>query len=114
MKDTMQSTFGYRLQFQRRMARLTHQQVVDRLADMGIKVAKSHLSAIENDKANPTKNIIVGLATIYGVSADYLLGLSPDVEIQPNKMLTAKINELACITRNLQSIIESAQTKELA
>ncbi len=39
-------------------------------------VSKSTLSEIENDKRTPGAEIISGLARHYGVSADYLLGLS--------------------------------------
>ena len=49
-------------------------------------VSKSTLSEIENDRRDPGARIIAELARHYGVSADYLLGLSdvitPDTTAQ--------------------------------
>lgn len=54
----------------------TQQQLADRLH-----VTKSVISAYENGQRSPSYEILIGLASIFGVSTDYLLGIDTGREL---------------------------------
>lgn len=65
-------------------------------------IAKSSLSEIENDSRIPGGGIVVQLAKHYGVSSDYLLGLSPNPTT--NKDLDAICNYTGLSQNSIQCL----------
>ena len=63
--------FGRKLRELRETKTLTQKQVADRIG-----VTASVVSAYENGIRMPSYSALVKLTTIYGVSSDYLLGIS--------------------------------------
>ena len=62
--------FGYRLKELRQKKGLTKAQVAKRLS-----LSKTAISGYENNIKNPSIEVLTQLSILYGVSADYLLGL---------------------------------------
>lgn len=65
------STFSRRLRELRAWADMSQVEVADVLG-----VTKSAVSLYERGKSLPDADVVAALAKLYGVSADYLLGLS--------------------------------------
>ncbi len=61
---------GHRLRDLRKTRNLTQQQVADRVG-----VSKAMISSYELSTRQPSYDILVKLAALFGVSCDYLLGL---------------------------------------
>lgn len=62
--------FGYRLRELRESKNLTQTQVAKRL-----NLSKTTISGYENNIKTPSLDVLVKLSILYGVSADYILGL---------------------------------------
>ena len=62
--------FGYRLRELRKDKNLTQTQVAKRL-----NLSKATISGYENNIKTPSLDVLVQLSILYGVSADYILGL---------------------------------------
>lgn len=62
--------FGYRLRELRESKNLTQTQVARRL-----NLSKTTISGYENNIKTPSLDVLVKLSILYGVSADYILGL---------------------------------------
>lgn len=62
--------FGLRLKTLRTEKNLTQAQVAKR-----VNLTASTISAYENNTKSPTIDTLAGLAMLFGVTADYLLGL---------------------------------------
>jgi transcriptional regulator with XRE-family HTH domain len=62
--------FGYRLRELRESKNLTQTQVARRLS-----LSKTTISGYENNIKTPSLDVLVKLSILYGVSADYILGL---------------------------------------
>ena len=62
--------FGYRLRELRENKNLTQTQVARRL-----NLSKTTISGYENNIKTPSLDVLVKLSILYGVSADYILGL---------------------------------------
>lgn len=62
--------FGYRLRDLRLERKLTQTQVAKYL-----NLSKSTISGYENNIKFPSINVLIHLSVLYGVSADYILGL---------------------------------------
>lgn len=67
---TIMVNFGERLKRLRLQEKLTQQQLADRLG-----ITKSVVSYYELQERSPSPEIIIKLASVFHVSADYLLGL---------------------------------------
>lgn len=63
--------FGSRLRMLRQSKNLTQKQLADQL-----RLTKSVISAYETDLRMPSYDILVRLASIFGVTTDYLLGVN--------------------------------------
>lgn len=74
MSKNVLSKFGERLKELRQERKLTQ----DRLSEL-TGVSQSMISAYELEKARPIDIVIITFAKFFGVSADYLLGLSDDI-----------------------------------
>lgn len=62
--------FGYRLKKLRKNKRMTQEGAATRLG-----VSKTTISGYENNVKNPSLETLTKLASLYGVSTDYILGL---------------------------------------
>lgn len=62
--------FGYRLRELRESKNMTQAQVARRL-----NLSKTTISGYENNIKTPSLDVLVKLSILYGVSADYILGL---------------------------------------
>lgn len=63
--------FGARLRLLRQSKGMTQKQVADKLS-----LTKSVISAYETDVRLPSYDILIRIAAIFGVTTDYLLGVS--------------------------------------
>lgn len=63
--------FGARLRLLRQSKGMTQKQVADKLS-----LTKSVISAYETDVRLPSYDILIKIAAIFGVTTDYLLGVS--------------------------------------
>lgn len=62
--------FGYRLRELRENKNMTQTQVAARL-----NLSKTTISGYENNIKTPSLDVLIRLSILYGVSADYILGL---------------------------------------
>jgi len=73
--------FGLRIKQLRIEKGLTQPQLAERLA-----VTKSVISAYENEIRMPSYDILMKLATLFGVSTDYLLGMNNEKYLYTNRL----------------------------
>ncbi len=71
--------YGNRLRLSRNRAKLTLQQVADRM-----NTTHATISRYENEKNKPDPETLAALCSLYKVSANYILGLSKDLP-HPNE-----------------------------
>lgn len=69
--------FGTRLKELRKSKNLTQQELAE-----AIGLVKSSISAYEKDLKYPSIDILIKLSKFFGISCDYFLGLSDNVEIK--------------------------------
>lgn len=86
--------FGYRLRELRENKNLTQTQVARRL-----NLSKTTISGYENNIKTPSLEVLVKLSILYGVSADYILGLENRKMITVDG-LTMKQEELVKVLIN--------------
>lgn len=84
-------------------ARLTQQQVVDRLAEQGLSMLKTTLSKVENSQRGIAVDELVALATALNVSVLDLL--PPECATRPRNGSGAR-DELARLRRDLARVAE--------
>lgn len=82
--------FGYRLRELRENKDLTQTQVAKRL-----NLSKTTISGYENNIKTPSLDVLVKLSILYGVSADYILGLE-----------NRKLIQIDGLTMNQEEIIK--------
>jgi len=63
--------FGMRLRLLRQSKNMTQRQLADQL-----RLTKSVISAYETDLRMPSYDILVKIASLFGVTTDYLLGIN--------------------------------------
>ncbi len=85
----MNTTFGQKIKSLREELDLTQTQVAER-----IPMNQSNYSKIERDQQEPDLQQLKRLAEIFGVSADYLLGITQDEVIVKDATFARKIIEL--------------------
>jgi transcriptional regulator with XRE-family HTH domain len=81
MTRRKRDTFGARLRQLREDADFTQDQLIDRLAAVGVRIGRSYISELERTDKLPNGEVIIGLARALRCSADYLLGLSDVAEL---------------------------------
>lgn len=88
--------FGARLRILRQSKNLTQKQLADQL-----RLTKSVVSAYETDLRLPSYDILIKIAMIFGVTTDYLLGVShaqlidaSGLNEEDNRMVIQLINRL--------------------
>lgn len=64
---------GHRLKFAREKAGHTQESLAEQLM-----IHKKNLTLYENGKSEPSADVLSRIASVLGVSADYLLGLTDD------------------------------------
>lgn len=80
--------FGYRLRELRKSKKMTQAQAAKRL-----NLSKTTISGYENNVKTPSLEVLTKLAVLYGVSADYILGLESR-RMLPIDSLTASQEEI--------------------
>ena len=80
--------FGYRLRELRKNKKMTQAQTAMRL-----NLSKTTISGYENNVKTPSLEVLTKLAVLYGVSADYILGLE-NRRMIPIDLLTASQEEI--------------------
>lgn len=92
----MMDTLGSRLK-QLRLDKHLKQEQVANLID----VTKSTISTYENDTRQPSLEVLVRLATLYRVSADYLLGCQSRTTIDVSGLTTVEISMVSDFVANM-------------
>ncbi|MDN7144406.1 XRE family transcriptional regulator [Liquorilactobacillus mali] len=83
----MTKTFGQKLSDLRKKHSLTQPMLADKL-----NVSQSTITMWENDRRAIGKEDLAAVATFFGVSADYLLGIQDKIKTVPVPSLSAKVN----------------------
>jgi transcriptional regulator with XRE-family HTH domain len=78
MSEPRFNTFGKRVRILREDMGLTQDDVINRLAEQGIKMRQSYLSELERTDKTPTGDMVAGLAKVFNTTTDYLLLLNDD------------------------------------
>lgn len=73
--------FGERLKALRREKKLTQKQLAD-----NIDLVKSSICAYEQNTKYPSVEVLIKLCQFFGVSSDYLLGLSDKMEFEISEL----------------------------
>jgi len=73
--------FGDKLKALRTEKKLTQQQLAEKLG-----LVKGSISAYEKNAKYPSVSILIKLCTLFNVSADYLLGLSDNIEFNMSSL----------------------------
>lgn len=88
MKETEQSSLSTRLKLLRHAGRMTQKDVSDMLD-----VSRSAYTYYERDRSKPDFDTLITLSKIFGVSIDYLVGLSNLPERRRDEAQAADIPE---------------------
>lgn len=94
--------FGDKLKALRKERGLTQQQLADKM-----ELVKGSISAYEQNTKYPSLDVLIKLCTFFQVSADYMLGLSDDMQFK----MSALTDEQAQLI--LQLIAELEQKNNL-
>lgn len=93
-------SFGNRLKFLRTEHNLTQSKLAEKIT-----LSKANVSKYESDLLEPNLHTIAAIASLFNVSADYLLGLSDKYPISENmQTLTDLISDLN--EEELKKVIE--------
>lgn len=113
MKKTKPEEIGKRLLDARQKKDLSQQQVADRIG-----TTRNTISRYEQGVREPSCAVIVSLARIYGVSADYILGLGTkridisDLNDHDAQMIMTFIHTLRGKDRQIRELKELCRTEE--
>lgn len=89
--------FGTRLKILRKQAGLTQQQLATQLG-----ITKSVVSFYELQERSPSPEVLIKLASIFHVSADYLLGLDARETIDVSDLDEKDIQAVRAIVERLR------------
>lgn len=89
--------FGNRLRTLRLKANMTQGQLAKKL-----NLTKSVISAYETDLRLPSYDVLIGIAKIYNVSTDFLLGLERKQEIDLSGLTQDEIDALMNLIRAMR------------
>lgn len=90
--------FGTRLKILRKQAGLTQQQLATQLG-----ITKSVVSFYELQERSPSPEVLIKLASIFHVSADYLLGLDTKETIDVSDLDEQDIQAVRTIVERLRA-----------
>jgi len=80
------SLFGLRLKTLRNAKGITQEQLAEKL-----NVSKASVSRYEQSAMYPTVEVLIKLCKYFNVSADYILGLSDDIEFKLSHLTDVQI-----------------------
>lgn len=103
--------FGKNLKSSRKKLGLTLDNLAEKYNErFDAKLSKGTLSKYENGKQEPMISVVANLATLLGVSADYLLdGKSPTVKNENIEKYDFVINKLPIIKKYIKLTIDDKQ-----
>ena len=90
--------FGNRLRTLRLKANMTQGQLAKKL-----NLTKSVISAYETDLRLPSYDVLIGIAKIYNVSTDFLLGLERKQEMDLSGLTQEEIEALLNLIKAMKS-----------
>ncbi len=90
--------FGSRLKALRLKANMTQGQLAKKL-----NLTKSVISAYETDLRLPSYDVLIGIAKIYNVSTDFLLGLERKQEIDLSGLTQDEVDALLNLIRAMRN-----------
>lgn len=88
---------GEKLKSLRLQQNLTQKQIAERIG-----MAVSAVSAYESGTRNPSYDVLIKLARIYHVSADYLLGIENKQEIDISGLTPEEVDALMNLIRAMK------------
>ncbi len=89
--------FGVRLRDLRLEKRMTQQQLADKTG-----MAKGTISAYEQGKKYPSVEVLIKLCNTFQVSADYLLGLSDDLQLMKSNLTDEQMSVFRKLIHELE------------
>ena len=90
--------FGEKLKSLRTEHHLTQQELANQIG-----LVKGSISAYEQSAKYPSVDVLIKLCKTFNVSADYLLGLSDNMELVKSNLTDEQIAPLRKIIRELES-----------
>lgn len=119
-KETIKTEIGDRMRYAREISGLDQDEAAKALGYSN----SAHLSLFESGKKSVPMHMLINAATVYGVSADYLLGLSDEPERDPmvaeQRAMQRHVDALIKTTSNhmvgllVETVMSSAPTKATA
>lgn len=113
MKKTSPEGIGKRLLNARQQKGFSQQQVAERISTTRMTISK-----YEQGLREPSCAVIISLARIYGVTADYILGLRTrgldisDLNEQDAQMIQMMIESLRGKNRRIRELMELCKARE--
>ena len=89
--------FGVRLRDLRLEKHMTQQQLADKTG-----MAKGTISAYEQGKKYPSVEVLIKLCNTFQVSADYLLGLSDDLQLMKSNLTDEQMSVFRKLIHELE------------
>ncbi len=89
--------FGEKLRALRLEKHMTQEQLAQKL-----ELVKGTVSAYEQGKKYPSIEVLVKLCTIFGISSDYLLGLSDDMQLMKAELTDDQMSMVRKLIRELE------------
>lgn len=89
--------FGEKLRALRHEHKLTQQQLADK-----VELVKGSISAYEQGAKYPSIEVLIRFCKIFEVSADYLLGLSDDMELMKYNLTDEQMEIIRRLIRELE------------
>jgi len=103
----MESKFAERFKFIRLQRGLTLEDIA-----IGIGASKSTLSQYENGKRKPELDMIIKVSEYLGISADYLIGLTEDINGQVKQKKPISYHQLSGTLRDFFSNENNSQDEK--
>ncbi len=94
--------FGAKLKQLREARKMTQQQLADKL-----ELTKSSVSAYENSAKYPSVEVLIRIATIFDVSADYLLGLSDNMDVNISNLTDGQTQLILSLIQEFNALNNS-------
>jgi transcriptional regulator with XRE-family HTH domain len=91
--------FGLRLKGLRSEKGLTQQQLADKLG-----IVKASISSYEHNANYPSIEVFIKLCKIFDVSADFLLGLSDDMDIKISHLTDEQVSIIMSLINQFERL----------
>ena len=89
--------FGERLRDLRHEKHMTHKQLADKLD-----LVKGTISAYEQGKKYPSIEVLIKLCNVFQISADYLLGLSDDMQLMKSNLTDEQMSTFRKLIHDME------------